>query len=240
MPFKAVVEGSNKAVFAWDVARLPIRVIRGMRFRCPFCGGELLFVNARERVKHFRHKVRCPYETEPETPEHLMMKREVYRWLSRLYGSADVEVRIGSSVADVVSRRLVVEVQYSNIDFSTFLKRMREHSENGYYTLWLFHKKFIEWEKWFLIRAKARRFLLFLNNAFIYFMDPETSRIGVYKVRKRSDGYDLDGFRYAVVGEVWAPIDEFLITYYTKETAFGKLRVARPYLRVTPYIKHKV
>lgn len=42
---------------------------------CPHCYSKMSFVDATTKIKHFRHHVPCPYEVEPESKEHLEMKK---------------------------------------------------------------------------------------------------------------------------------------------------------------------
>lgn len=231
MPVKALLVSTGDLVYSWEVRGWPEERRRGEAFICPKCRGEMVFVDARVKRKHFRHRARCPYEVEPETEDHEAMKELVYEWLSNLNGEADVEVTIGENIADVVSGDVVVEVQYSYIDVKELLRRTENYTKHGYYTMWLLHKDFRKWRKWFVVMSRSWRFLIYLNHGHLYFLDPETSKLGKYKLRKNYGGRRLAGFRYAVVEKKWEPLQKFSIFKYEIRLGDGRtLLVARPVL----------
>ena len=71
-------------------------------FSCPSCKAEMSFVDATLMIKHFRHKVSCECDTEPETPEHVWGKETVYETIKTGFeGYVEVEDSIGRMKCDV-------------------------------------------------------------------------------------------------------------------------------------------
>jgi competence CoiA-like predicted nuclease len=123
---------------------------RGNKFFCPICGDELIPVIPKEDIiRHFRHKNNEAHG-EPETPEHLEMKQIVRNVLENNGNSADVEVKIGDNVADVLAAKLnlVIECQCSGISISEYAKRNTTYRDNGCVCLWILGGQFYEhtWE----------------------------------------------------------------------------------------------
>jgi len=229
MPLKALFNG--KIVYSWDVGKWSENAKDSATFVCPYCFGEMIFVDAKLKVKHFRHLSRCPYEVEPETQDHMQMKKVVFDWLSR-FGKADVEVAIGNNIADVVCGDLVVEVQRSNLSAKELLERTRNYSSCGYYAMWLLHPERMDWRKWFIVLSRAWRFLIYFNHSHLYFLDPRTRNLGKYRLRKKYGGIWLEGSRYAVVDKVWKPVQEYSVFKYKVPINGEELLGARPVLFV--------
>jgi competence CoiA-like predicted nuclease len=98
----------------------------------------MVFVNPlADIVKHFRHKVECPYSTEPESKEHLEMKA----FFCRNFGG-EPEFKIGNNITDVVIKHLniAIECQVSPITLRTLQERTEHLNDYGYHVLWVFHK----------------------------------------------------------------------------------------------------
>jgi len=194
MPLKAKDE-KGQIVYAWNAKK-------GVKYFCPHCGGEMIFVDAVKKIKHFRHKAECPFDVESESLEHEFMKYYVFNWLRKLNGDADIEVRIGEHIADVVSGDVVVEVQASNISLETAKSRFKTYTINNYYTMWLFSKDFIEFRKWFIVRSEFRKFLLNINKSFLFFLDPYSGYLKWFKLIKefgKKCRVKLNGNKYLVV-----------------------------------------
>src|SRR3989339_2133532 len=69
----------NKEVFADEI------INKNNKFHCRHCNEKLSFVNAKLRIKHFRHRVESNCDPEPETEEHLYYKKLVFTSLSKIY-----------------------------------------------------------------------------------------------------------------------------------------------------------
>lgn len=59
------------------------RKLKGRRFFCPVCGGELAVKLGLQKAPHFAHKQNksCSIDIEPESAYHLEGKRQLYVWL---------------------------------------------------------------------------------------------------------------------------------------------------------------
>lgn len=204
MPLKAL-NSKGEVVYSWKVKE-PEEI-----YYCPYCKGEMVFVNAKRKIKHFRHlSSECKYKSEPESYEHELMKYIVCYWLKKLGYNPDVEVRIGDHIADVVANNLVVEVQVSNITLEEGIDRLITYTKNGYYTLFIFTPDKREWRKWFVIRSAFRRKCLALYDRRLHYLDPYTKALGVYILRKKLDEDNrLEGWRYAVERKWWDDINKY-------------------------------
>lgn len=144
------------------------------KFVCPNCKGEMMFVDAMKKIKHFRHFTDCPYETEPETERHLEMKALI----KHLFPSAILENRIGERINDatVPEYKVAIEVQCSNISEYEILERTHDYNSNGYSVLWIFgnrtkdelakYRTFIKKQERCLKRLYNNRFWIYLDDNF--------------------------------------------------------------------------
>jgi hypothetical protein len=112
-------------------------------FYCPSCKAEMLFVDANLKVKHFRHRVACECDTEPETVEHVRGKESVYDVLKAYFsGKVEVEDPIGRLKADVHwiigGKKVAFEIQATNYDPSVFDEKIAYYTRKGYLTVYLF------------------------------------------------------------------------------------------------------
>jgi len=132
-------------------------------FHCQECDGIMRFVNAMFKIKHFRHKVECPYETEPETQEHLRMKL----YFKELYNNAELEVRVGKNLrrADVLVGDVVIECQHSPISVKEMVERTKDHNKYSKYVLWIFSSAFKNKKR----RSSSEKFMYYLYGQNIYF-----------------------------------------------------------------------
>lgn len=129
MPIRAVVD--NKEVFADTFTA-------GKNITCPNCEQKMIFINPIAHIiKHFRHKVECPYSTEPESIEHIEMKGFFMNKITE----ARIEVKIGKRIADVVVNGVVIECQVSSISLKEIRERNKDYNNNGYYVIWILHRK---------------------------------------------------------------------------------------------------
>jgi len=65
---------NNKSYISWDNNDYKFILNNRNSFMCPSCKQELIFVDGIEIIKHFRHKVECDCNWEPESENHLEMK----------------------------------------------------------------------------------------------------------------------------------------------------------------------
>jgi hypothetical protein len=141
MPLLAVDAEGNK-IWARDVVKIrEERTLAG--FACKNCKAEMLFVDAQLKVKHFRHKVTCDCDTEPETQEHAWGKETVYDALKASFtGYIEPEDPIGRMKCDVhwllVDKKVAFEIQATNYDPSVFDEKINYYTRKGYITVYLF------------------------------------------------------------------------------------------------------
>lgn len=92
-----------------------------------------MFVDAIQKIKHFRHYTLCPYDTEPETETHLAMKALI----KQLYPNAELEVRIGNRITDALVGDVAIECQVSPISEQEIFERTRDYNLQGKAVCWL-------------------------------------------------------------------------------------------------------
>jgi transcription elongation factor Elf1 len=112
-------------------------------FTCPSCKAEMSFVNAKLMIKHFRHKVACECDTEPETPEHVWGKETVYETIKAGFeGYVEVEDPIGRMKSDVrwlpQGRKVAFEIQAASYEPSVFDEKITYYTRRGYLIVYLF------------------------------------------------------------------------------------------------------
>lgn len=105
---------------------------------CPDCKKKIILVNGLRIITHFRHKVKANCNPEPETVEHLNMKKYFVEKLNLT--KENVEVNLGFAKPDIYmpKQRIAIEVQHSAISESKFLERTKKYTENNIYVLWVF------------------------------------------------------------------------------------------------------
>jgi len=159
-------------------------------FRCPACGEWMVFVRARTRYPHFRHRHgTCGFYSERDVEEHLAMKEAVLQWLRGIgVGDAEYEERVGNNIADVYSPGLglAVEVQYSGIGYGEFVRRTSGYAESGVHVLWLFHTRFLSFSRRGAasLRSKALRVASYLYRGRVFLLDQYARKIYVLHLRK--------------------------------------------------------
>ncbi|MBN1161538.1 MAG: hypothetical protein JXA17_06310 [Dehalococcoidales bacterium] len=128
------------------------------KWMCPNCEELMYFVNSRLRIKHFRHAVDNQCEPEPETEEHISLKKYIYAWLSNAGYECNYEVKIGNRIADVTFYNprkgilRIVECQVSLI--SNYEAQQRE---NDYYKNKVHEVYWVLYPKNYLTRYKKHR-----------------------------------------------------------------------------------
>lgn len=112
-------------------------------FSCPSCKAEMSFVDATLMIKHFRHKVACECDTEPETPEHVWGKETVYETIKAGFeGYVEVEDPIGRMKCDVhwlpEGKKVAFEIQVASYEPSMFDEKITYYTRRGYQIVYLF------------------------------------------------------------------------------------------------------
>lgn len=113
-------------------------------WRCPIGNGPMQFVDAEQRVKHFRHEKPYGHETVPESYEHHYIKRQLQKYWSRqqYVSNVSVEAELGDQIADLLlvmdgGESVVVEIQLSRQSAGEFENRTRHYNDRNFPVLWL-------------------------------------------------------------------------------------------------------
>jgi len=218
LPFKAFDVDLNRMVNS-----LRDQVDKGHRFACPECNKEMVFVDAKLKCKHFRHKRDpCSFVSEPETEDHLEMKRLVAEALN-----GEVEVKIGNKWADVACKdlSLVVEVQCSNIPMEAMVERTKEFNGQGYHVMWLFHPDFLVWtkRKKMYVGSRGKKMAILFSRGRLMFLDPHTRMLGVYLLKW------IGGRCYRPWLKRWIPFDRNITRLIRKavtRSTYGTFKIA--------------
>ena len=115
---------------------------------CPSCQEPMSFVDANTRIKHFRHLVDRACHTEPETEEHLTLKKAMFELLTKYGYHCRYETKIGSNVADILACKgdeaiiRAIECQVSPIVSNEVEQRNKNYSEKGFTYFWVLFPKY--------------------------------------------------------------------------------------------------
>lgn len=111
---------------------------------CPSCKDKVIFVNAKKRIKHFRHEVESDCNFEPETNRHLNMKRIILDKLELDKNCLEVPLGFGTPDILIEKDKIAIEVQHSPLSYEKFIERTENYNENDYYPLWIFDISLID------------------------------------------------------------------------------------------------
>ncbi|MCY9256383.1 competence protein CoiA [Bacillus spizizenii] len=121
------------------------RKLKGRRFFCPVCGGELAVKLGLQKAPHFAHKQNksCSIDIEPESAYHLEGKRQLYVWLKMQQASPILEPYIKNInqrpdiMAKIKGRMLAVEYQCATLAPDVFQKRTEGFKQAGIIPQWI-------------------------------------------------------------------------------------------------------
>jgi len=123
-------------------------VIRKIELLCPSCKQKLVWVNSDVKVKHFRHLTTCQYNTEPESKEHIEMKKEIYELIKNNNNTQEIvyEKTVKNRIADIylkdkAGQQIVVECQCTKITAKEMSQRTKDYNDNNIYVLWILNTK---------------------------------------------------------------------------------------------------
>ena len=165
MPLVALEEGIRK-VFAWDVKK------RAPLYTCKDCGGRLIFMDCRKKIKYFRHYEQCDCDSEPETPEHAWGKETVYKAILEMQDYGDIvepEYTIDKLRADVYWeskwQTVAIEIQATNYTIDVFEEKIHEYDKRGFEIIYLFvGNNFLKQTKPYVYSLKEIEKQLFVHN----------------------------------------------------------------------------
>jgi competence CoiA-like predicted nuclease len=132
------IKESGEHIFAKNVTQRET-------FRCKGCGGLLYFCDATLKAKYFQHAVACNCETEPETPEHIWGKQQVFDSLTSIKGQpekVEMEEFIGRLKADIFWKNpmnnVAIEVQATNYNILDFEEKIHYYIRRKLKIIYLF------------------------------------------------------------------------------------------------------
>jgi competence CoiA-like predicted nuclease len=131
MPFVAVAEDGRKYI-SYQLQPVQERQI----WLCPHCGSRMSFVSTEIRIKHFRHRTQSGIcaSYEPETKEHLELKKFGYEKFKSLGYSCNYEEKIGNRIADVTIKKgitLPIECQFSPLAVQEVEQKVEDYEIAG-------------------------------------------------------------------------------------------------------------
>jgi len=117
---------------------------------CISCNEKLIFVRniAGLKVQHFRHHTESNCDPEPETEEHIALKKWCYENIKADKKYIPDSIMVNGRRPDVLmetnGRKIAIECQCSKISYEDWRIRTEEYSLEGIYVLWLFGNKYFE------------------------------------------------------------------------------------------------
>ncbi|WP_442905345.1 competence protein CoiA [Jeotgalibacillus sp. ET6] len=122
-----------------------LRELQNNMYFCPQCSDNVILKVGDLKIPHFSHKASntCKGFSEPESPEHLEAKLQLYKWLKNSAEQAEVEKIYPdfNQRADIGVRLrgkdYAIEFQRSRIAPRDFIKRTEEYTSNNVVPVWL-------------------------------------------------------------------------------------------------------
>lgn len=131
-----ISELNNETVRAWEV------INRSADYRCPECKQSVILKKGEYKVPHFAHKISdgCTYG-EGMTEAHLTAQKEIFTILRGAGYKCEVEYKFKGRRADVYAevneKKIVFEIQHSNISPEEILARNQFYSKEGCSVIWV-------------------------------------------------------------------------------------------------------
>lgn len=118
---------------------------KNTEYFCPACNKALVFKQGAIMVWHFAHKYLGDCWWPNESEEHHLFKEKLYDYYISLGYKCRLEKItedrksiIDLEVVDKEYHKIAIEIQLSNYTFDKLVKKTRNLTNSGYYTLWLF------------------------------------------------------------------------------------------------------
>lgn len=120
-------------------------VVFGGEYTCPKCHAPVVLRSGLVKVDHFAHASYSSCDYAGESPLHLQIKSQIYRYLRHEYGDRVVEIAIekplGTVRPDVYLRghrhQIAIEVQASTLTPKDIIRRTEEYCRLGIHVLWV-------------------------------------------------------------------------------------------------------
>lgn len=123
------------------------------QFICIGCGSELTYHRniAGVKTQHWVHKTDCPFETEPETKEHIQLKEWIYKKLKVETKYKPDSVFVGNQKPDIYvengEKKIAIEIQCSKISYEDFMQRTKDYTTKGICVFWILGNKYFKGDK---------------------------------------------------------------------------------------------
>ncbi|MCS4487473.1 competence protein CoiA [Streptococcus sciuri] len=148
------------------------KIPKKQAFSCPACKQPVRLKVGKVMRPHFAHisLKACHFYSENESAEHLNLKAELYKSLSKKVEVAVEHVldEIGQ-IADVwVGNRLALEVQCSRLSEKRLIERSQAYHQSGIHVVWLLGKKLWLGKR---ISSLQQQFLQFSRNMGFYYFE---------------------------------------------------------------------
>lgn len=117
------------------------------KFKCIGCNEPLTFHRniANVKVQHWNHKTSCVFETEPETEEHINMKKWCYEnFKAKIKYKPDsffIDDQKPDLFLKVKDKSIAIECQASKISLEKLMERTKKYTEKNIYVCWLLGTK---------------------------------------------------------------------------------------------------
>lgn len=121
-------------------------------YYCPCCATELVIKAGSIKIPHFAHKsnVSCHASSEPESPYHLLAKRQLFAWLNAYGYQAELEAYLPAikKRADILvkmkDKTYAFEFQCSTISEAVFIERTESYKSIDITPIWILAEKHIK------------------------------------------------------------------------------------------------
>lgn len=171
-------------------------------FICTYCKNEVILKKGDKKIHHFAHtsKSECPHEN--ESPEHMLIKTEIYKSLKKESNvkNCELEKSFGDNrpdlYAEINGTPVAIEIQLSHLSVEKIEERTLKYKEKGIYVLWVTsYNKFLEridfqknkeinikvWEKWL--------HTMYIGQIFLWKKESTLIPVKLYPVSKKN-GYN--------------------------------------------------
>jgi len=137
---------------------IDVRATPHQTAHCKYCNGEVISKCGDINVWHWAHKVKCIYESEPETEWHI-------KWKSIAENNGlEIEYKIKDHITDAIDHknRICYEFQHSPITKFEIMRRALTYKSLGYTPCWIFdYRVKIDSEQLILTYIKSNNIVKF-------------------------------------------------------------------------------
>ncbi len=117
---------------------------KGISYYCPECKATLRAKFGAVRAPHFFHLQQSDCRLSQKSIEHIKVQEKILEQLGLLPQHMEVFFPGIQRIGDVVfpQKKIIFEIQCSNIDPKEVLRRMKDYKKEGHEVLWILHDKF--------------------------------------------------------------------------------------------------